>query len=129
MLVEIKSKKSYLTCLVIASDLLYTIQLLLSRSKNYKYSHCLFIFLFAHFNTCILYSVYLFGTRWFFTIDLFCECFIPNIRLLLKTRTYYVADLTVLTFFKLRFRETFTLINFVTRILLIETLYKFDLRV
>ena len=70
------------------------------------------------------------------------ECFVPNTLLLLKTRTDYVVDFAVLTYFTSNldfvkpihtkrtlflcdYGETFTVINSVTRILLIETLYKF----
>ena len=48
------------------------------------------------------------------------EFFFPNIQLPLKTRTYCIVDFIVF-----RFCETFTVINSVTRILLIETLYEF----
>ena len=52
--------------------------------------------------------------------------FVPKIRLLLKRRTYYVVDFMVWTYLNIKFRfcETFTVINSVIRILLIETLYK-----
>ena len=79
-----------------------------------------------------MHSIYLF-CAWFFIIDLFSniqysECSIsPNIPLNLQSRTPKVADLYCVDIFcnKVRFYETFTFINSKTRILLIETLYKF----
>ena len=50
------------------------------------------------------------------------KCFVPNTRLLLKTRTYKIVDFTVLTYFK--FYDSFTVINSLTIILLAEAMYK-----
>ena len=43
--------------------------------------------------------IFLVSIRWSLAINFFFECFVPNIRLLLKTHTYEVVDLTVLTYF------------------------------
>ena len=48
----------------------------------------------------ILYSVPFLCTQWSFTVNLFSNVlFVPNIRLLLKRRTYYVFDLLCLLYF------------------------------
>ena len=86
-------------------------------------------FVFSYFNSSILYSVHLFSIWWSFAINLIIfECFVPNIRLLLKTCNFYVADFTVLIdvfYMKFRFCETYKIANSVTRNLLIETLSNF----
>ena len=69
---------------------------------------CIFQYEYFVLYSFVLYSMVL-CNRFVF------ECFLPNIRLLLKTRFYK----------KSRSCETFTAINSVTRNSLIETFYKF----
>ena len=109
-----------------------------NRTKNYKPKHELYIFPHIRkvFNSIFwfnMHSIHLF-CAWFFIIDLFSniqysvECSIfPNILLNLQSRTQKVVHLYCVDIFcnKVRFYETFTFINSKTRILLIETLYKF----
>ena len=64
-----------------------------TKTANTNFNWLYFVFpnsfVFPYFNTSILYSVRLFGISWSFAIDLSnFECFVPNIRLLLKTCTY-----------------------------------------
>ena len=84
------------------------------------------LFLFAYFNSNILYSVHLFCTRWSFAIDLF-KCFFS------QTFDYFWKHVTSKLLISLcwhilhqfRFCKVFPVINSLTIILLIETLYKF----
>ena len=74
---------------------------------------------YQYFVLClfVLYSMY-FWNRLLF------ECFVPDIPLLLKARTYLLScrfRRVDILYIKFRFHETFTVTNSVTRILLIET--------
>ena len=74
---------------------------------------------YQYFVLClfVLYSMF-FGNRLVF------ECFVPDIPLLLKARTYLLScrfRRVDILYIKFRFHETFTVTNSVTRILLIET--------
>ena len=61
---------------------------------------------FCLLTSIILHSVYLFCTRWSFFNRFVVECFVRNIRLLLKTRTYEIVDFAVLTYFTLNSDST-----------------------
>ena len=105
--------KSYLTYLLIASSflnityinviLVYYKQIdvkIARTNRTWLYFQLFDRFLFPYFVsnifTCsFILCLMIFGNRFIF------ECFIPNIRLPLKMRTYYVVDFTVLTYFTL----------------------------
>ena len=82
-------------------------------------------FLFPYFNSYNLYSVDLFCIRWSFVIDLFANTafqtfdYFENAYLL--SCRFYCVDIF---YIKFRFFETLTVTNSVTRISLVETLYK-----
>ena len=87
------------------------------------------MFLFAYFNTNILYSVQLFCTQWSFAINLFSKVlfqtfdyFSEYVPTMLLIWLRYCVDIF---YIKFKFCKTFTVTNSVTRILSIKTLYKF----
>ena len=59
-------------------------------SNNFTWLYLVFhnSFVFPYFNSDILYSVYLFSIRLFFCNQFIFECFVPNIRLILRICTY-----------------------------------------
>ena len=59
-------------------------------SNNFTWLYLVFhnSFVFPYFNSDILYSVYLFSIWLFFCNQFIFECFVPNIRLILRICTY-----------------------------------------
>ena len=126
MLVEIKCSKNYLTYLLRACLISFNINLVEAKtaSTNLTWLYiCMCIFQYEYF---IFYSVHLSCTRWCFAIEL-----LSNV--LFQTFDYFWKHMLLSCWFhcvdifyiKLRFCETCTVINSVTRTLLIETLPKF----
>ena len=72
------------------------------------------------------YSIHLLYSRWSFETNLFSSILFQKLDRILKTRTSKLLISRVDIFYiKFGFFETFIVINSATRILLIETLYKF----
>ena len=72
------------------------------------------------------YSIHLLYSRWSFETNLFSNILFQTLDCILKTRTSKLLISRVDIFYiKFGFCETFIVINSATRILLIETLYKF----
>ena len=102
------------------------------RSKKCKYllylSYFVFpnSFVFPYFNSNILYSVYLFGIRWSFAIDLFSNVLFQKSitfeSMYLISCWFHCVDIF---YIKFRFCKTYTVTSSVTKKLLIETLSNF----
>ena len=80
--------------------------------------------LFAYFNANILYSVHLLCARWSFAIGLFLNVLFQIFDYVRK-HVPTMLLISMLLCWHITFYRTFKGINPVTRILLIETLYKF----